>query len=282
MNAAENRSGPHRSGGKKAKQTTAAGVVIAVLIGGYTLLRPTINDATGWNLPALPANEVSREQVADRSSTAPVDSPKASSAKPKQSDSVSQSKASADHSQKSKPDDASTKTGRTEPIRKDSPGPLASKMTRGDPASSSKTNSTASRDADAEQSDLKYGLLREISPDRYLSPAGVLYTPGSAEGHRLEHLRRHTKDQPNRSGKHGVFDGDMPGALATIDKAYEKAQANQRTTKEVDGNRTIYTVDMGKRVGYVGGRDGRQRRNPMARRVRLVMEGNRLITAFPL
>jgi hypothetical protein len=74
----------------------------------------------------------------------------------------------------------------------------------------------------------------------------------------------------------------MEGALKSIEKAYEKAKAGQRTTKQVDGNRTIYTVDMGKRVGFVGGREGNQKRTPMARRIRMVLEGNRVITAFPL
>lgn len=144
--------------------------------------------------------------------------------------------------------------------------------------------SSPSTDPAASQADdeLLYGRLREISPDRYVSISGLLYTPGSAEGHRLEHLRRHTRDQPGRAGSHGVFDGDMSDAIETVDLAYERAKKGQRTTKSTDQGRTIYTVDMGKRVGYVGGRTGNQRRKPMARRVRLVLEGNRLITAYPL
>ncbi|EMB13535.1 hypothetical protein [Rhodopirellula europaea] len=265
MNASESRSGAHRPSGKKGKKTTVAGIVLAVVVGGYTLLRPSINEATGWNLPALPGKQVAKDSVADNSPS-PVSEKKSSSRSvPKQTESAKPLTPRVESPTRSERDESAQ-----------SPGPLASKMTRGDPQSGTSAVSNA------DKSDLEYGLLREISPDRFLSPAGVLYTPGSAEGHRLEHLRRHTEDQPNRSGKHGVFDGDMEGALVTIDKAYEKAQANQRTTKEVDGKRTIYTVDMGKRVGFVGGRDGQRSRNPMARRVRLVLEGNRLITAFPL
>ncbi len=130
--------------------------------------------------------------------------------------------------------------------------------------------------------ELVFGLLRRLGNDRYMSPEGLLYTPGSAEGHRIEHLRRHVADQPSRPGSHGVFDGDLPGALATIDLAYQKAKAGSRTTKQTDQGRTIYTVDMGKRVGFIGGRDGDRRRNPMARRVRLVLEGTRVITAYPM
>jgi len=128
---------------------------------------------------------------------------------------------------------------------------------------------------------LKYGLLREIGRERFMSPAGLIYTPGSREGHRLKHLERHTVDDPDRPGPHGVFDGGMEKALQTIDNAYERAKKNQRTTKKEDRGRTVYTVDMGGRVGYVGGRDGNRRRKPAARRVQLVLEDNRMITAYP-
>lgn len=136
--------------------------------------------------------------------------------------------------------------------------------------------------SDRSDSELQYGLLREVSRDRFLSPAGLLYTPGSAEGHRLKHLRRHVEDDPNRPGRHGVFDGGMEGALVTIDRAYERAKKNQKTTTTQDDGRTIFTVDMGGRVGYVGGRDGNRQRRPMARRVRMVLDGNRVITAYPM
>ncbi len=147
------------------------------------------------------------------------------------------------------------------------------------------STSGVSPQADSEQTadtELLYGLLREVSKDRYISPAGLQYTPGSAEGHRLEHLRRHTKDDPSRPGSHGVFDGDMEGALETIDRAYLKAKQGTRTTKSVDEGRTIYTVDLGGRVGFVGGRDGGRKHNPMARRVRIVLEDTRVITAYPM
>lgn len=208
---------------RKKTKTTVAGLVIAILIGGYTVFRPAINQATGWNLPAISQDET---KVADRLSPS--------------------------ESEPAPPPTAEEADRRTE-----------DSSPRSDPS-------------------LKYGLLQEIGPDRYLSPAGLLYTPGSAEGHRLEHLKRHTADQPGRPGKHGVFDGGIEGALTTIEKAYEKAKVKQRTTTQVDGSRTIYTVDMGKRIGYVGGREGNQKSKPMARRIRLVLEGNRVITAFPL
>jgi hypothetical protein len=129
---------------------------------------------------------------------------------------------------------------------------------------------------------LLHGILSDQGNDRFLSPEGLLYVRGSQEGHRLKHLERHTVDVPDRPGSHGVFDGGMSGALATIDKAYRKAKAGANTSKKEEDGRTILTVDMGSRVGYIGGSDGRRRKNPMARRVRLVLEQNRVITAYPM
>lgn len=118
--------------------------------------------------------------------------------------------------------------------------------------------------------------------ERYRSPAGLLYTRGSAEGHRLKHLERHVTDSPNRPGPHGVFDGGLDGALAIVDEAYRRALAGQDTLRQDDDGRTVYTVQMGRRVGMVGGAEGQRRNHPAARRVRLVLEQDRLITAFPL
>jgi hypothetical protein len=133
------------------------------------------------------------------------------------------------------------------------------------------------------ESELRFGLLREESPNRFLSPAGLLYTPGSEEGHRLDHLARHLSDQPERPGAHGVFDGEMEGALLSIDEAYEMAKAKKSGVQtEENGTRTIYTVNMGRRIGFVGGREGNRRNRPMSRRLRLVVEGNQVITAFPI
>lgn len=164
----------------------------------------------------------------------------------------------------------------------------------GDPAASAATtpSRTADRQVPATQAGESpettagdqrlFGILQPLGRDRYRSPAGLLYTPGSAEGHRLKHLQRHVVDDPDRPGPHGVFDGGMEGALQTIDRAFARAEQGRGATRQEDQGRTIYTVDLGGRVGFVGGREGRRKRHPSARRVRLVLEGNRVITAYPL
>lgn len=281
-----------RSGKKK---TTVAGLAFAVLIGGYTMFRPAINQATGWNLPAIsnrdgrPNQDVPVAQRAEKFSDRTAS--ERSQSKSAEVFTTTQGTAKAASSEtklspaKPAPEQSgATKAGATTTASK--PGPLASRMSPSKSASSTSGKSAETKPAAAStpeaDASLKYGLLQEISRDRFMSPEGLLYTPGSAEGHRLEHLKRHTVDQPTRPGKHGVFDGGMEGALRSIEKAYQKAKAGQRTSKEVDGNRTVYTVDMGKRIGFIGGRDGNQKRKPMARRLRMVLEGNRVITAFPL
>ena len=240
------RSGPSRSGLGRPRRT-AAGIAVAVLAALYTFAAPYIEQRTGWDLPSLPVSGAdSNDRVA------------------------AETEPSTSTAQRQKPTTAAAKEAPA--TAKRSPGP--------------KVVATPTAEASDESSvvveDLLYERLRDLGNERYLSTAGVLYTRGSAEGHRLEHLRRHTADQPSRPGKHGVFDGEMPGAIKTIDLAYEKAQAGQRTSVQKDRDRTVYTVDMGRRVGYIGGREGNRRRKPMARRVRMVMEGNRLITAYPL
>jgi hypothetical protein len=131
-------------------------------------------------------------------------------------------------------------------------------------------------------SDLKYGLLREVSRDRFLSPAGLMYTPGSQEGHRLKHIERHLTDMPSRPGSHGVFEGDMASVLKLIDQAFEKIKTNDGDVSSSDEDgRMVYEVNMKSRIGYVGGQTGSQRQKPGANKIRLVVDGNRVITAFP-
>jgi hypothetical protein len=258
-----------------------------VLVGGYSLVAPKIRDTTGLPLPTLTAGvdgAVQLVQEPDKKDTLKDSSQANKIALPnKSTESIAVSKPT---------------PSKTMPTSK---GPLADRMksagTPGSPRADSKPAASRTPPAkapvnarpqdrgssvDDTDSDLLHGRLREVGPDRYMSVSGLLYTPGSAEGHRLEHVKRHTKDQPNRPGNHGVFDGDMEGAIKTIDMAYERALKKIKTTVSQEEGRTVYTVDMEGRIGYAGGREGNRKNKPMARRVRLVLDGNRVITAFPL
>ena len=56
--------------------------------------------------------------------------------------------------------------------------------------------------------------LREVRRGVFESPAGLLYLPGSEEGHRIDHVLQHLEDNP-RKKLHGVFEGDRNRWLAT-------------------------------------------------------------------
>ena len=123
--------------------------------------------------------------------------------------------------------------------------------------------------------------LTQIEGDRYRSPAGLIYGPGSRHGHRLQHVLAHGQDDPKRDGPHGVFnDGDKESIVALIDEAY--LAAGQRGESRSERNRQVLTVDMGRTVGYVGGQAGKRDGFPDCNHVRIVLEGMKVITAYPL
>ncbi len=162
----------------------------------------------------------------------------------------------------------------------DEPSATAKSSTTTAPTSPQSTGTTASQPAVETVED----FLTESAPgtEDYLSPGGLRYTRGSEEGHRLKHVARHLEDQPTRPGKHGVFDGDLLQVLRLLDEAFERSQRGDRGTRQtMQDQRTVHEVTFDQVIGYVGGRDGERNRNPPAKRVRLVVEGNRVITAFP-
>lgn len=126
--------------------------------------------------------------------------------------------------------------------------------------------------------------LKKLSKNRYQSPAGLVYAPGSDEGHRLKHIERHLTDITNRPGSHGVFQGSMIDFLKAIDQAYVRASKREKGTsmKEDDGA-TVYEASFNSPIGYLGGEAGKRQKNPKLNRMRLVIRDNNLvITAFPI
>ncbi|WP_146397726.1 hypothetical protein [Pseudobythopirellula maris] len=127
------------------------------------------------------------------------------------------------------------------------------------------------------------GIFSDEGRGVFESPAGLRYTRGSAHGHRLQHVMAHARDDPQRPGQHGVFASDDPAAVfGLIDEAYELALTGERTENQQEGPRTTYTVDMNRRIGSIGGQSGGRRNHPAARHLRLVVQGDRLITAYPV
>lgn len=124
---------------------------------------------------------------------------------------------------------------------------------------------------------------KKVDRSTYTSPQGLVYTMGPNQEHRLEHLFRHAEDQPDRPGRHGVFDGSPDEILQRLDQAYKLVKfKSSDVRREPDGQRTAYTINMKKRVGYIGGQTGQRQDHPVARKIKLVLEGVRVITAYPL
>ena len=127
-----------------------------------------------------------------------------------------------------------------------------------------------------------YGSLEEVRPDVWRSPAGLLYEPGSAEGHRLKHLARHLKDDRSRP-IHGVFLESMAEVLEQIDQAYRWSQEqDSRATIRQERGRTVIVARFDSPIGYVGGERGEDDDHPQVRRLQLILEDRKVITAYPV
>lgn len=126
-------------------------------------------------------------------------------------------------------------------------------------------------------------VLTDLGRGAYRSEGGLRYTRGSQQGHRLAHVMYHAADVPDRVGQHGVFDSDDPiEVVRLIDEAYGIAQTGKDTKSDPAGNRIAYTINLRRRIGYIGGQSGNRRGKPAARHLKLVLEGDRVITAFPI
>ena len=222
------------------------GMLVALVL--YFFLQPKLNAWFGWNLPSIAAM-AGNETPAKPASSKPA-SPKA--AQPELASTKS-----------AQPKSAQPKTASTKPSAEPTKSPVTAKT--------------------QQQDDSKYRILKPLGRDRYESPAGLIYAPGSEEGHRLSHIARHLEDQPDRPGSHGVFDGDMAAFLVAIDDAYKRARGHAKGTKSrLEDGMTVYEAPFDQTIGYLGGTEGARKKNPKLKKLRLVLRDRNLITAFPI
>jgi hypothetical protein len=227
------------------------GMLVALVL--YFFLQPKLNAWFGWNLPSIAA-------MAGNETPAKPASPKSASTKPAQPKAPQPELASAKPAQ---PKPAQPKAPSTKPSAEPTKSPATAKT--------------------QQQEDSKYRILKPLGRDRYESPAGLIYAPGSEEGHRLSHIARHLEDQPDRPGSHGVFDGDMAAFLVAIDDAYKRARGHAKGTKSrLEDGMTVYEAPFDQTIGYLGGTEGARKKNPKLKKLRLVLRDRNLITAFPI
>ena len=251
--------------------TKWAVVVIGVLI-AYVVLQPRLNQWFGWSLPSV-ASIVGDEKAVAKKAPHKNDAVRKSTRdQPTKSGLVENREAAESNEQiDQEPTQTLESTG-------------AARRQSDDNRQSTTTKSTSKSKQDSEEDDSAplYGFLTEIGPKRYESPAGLVYGPGSEEGHRLKHIARHLEDQPDRPGSHGVFKGEMKSFLVSIDDAYLRAKKGAKgTTKTEDDGSLVYEVTFEKAIGFIGGEAGGRRKNPPTKKIRLVVRGDNVITAFP-
>jgi hypothetical protein len=235
-------------------------IVLVALLIGYVLLQPKLNQWLGWNLPSV-ASLVGDEKPTTKKESKPtkeVDSTE--KATEKTTEKISDKKSEA--SQTSTTQSTATKT---------------------EGKSTKTTNRTNEPGPEDSAEDKVHGILQDLGRNRFESPEGLIYGPGSEEGHRLKHIERHLEDQPSRPGPHGVFDGEMKEFLIAIDRAF--AMANKGTkgsSKKEDEGAVVYEATFEKPIGFLGGTDGKRRKNPALKKMRVVVRGKSVITAFPV
>ena len=124
--------------------------------------------------------------------------------------------------------------------------------------------------------------LTEIGKNKFESPAGLVYTMGPRGEHRIDHVLRHGQDMPDRP-VHSVFSGDRDTILSVIDEGFRLVESQpQRVKSNREDNRTEYTIDMRKQIGFEGGRKGKRQGFPALKRLKLVLQNQtNVVTAYP-
>lgn len=243
------------------QRSIATTLVLVALVVGYTLLQPRLEEWSGTDLPSLVESP-----VAERDNESPVSSGNIRS------------------TPEVDPSDETAGEDRGEPAEVSFP-PMEAGGTSSWPSgqqSGSQTSTETPTSRNSEQT-RRLGELRDIGGKVFKSTAGLYYRPGSQEGHRINHILRHHEDDLDRP-VHGVFDGDRNEVFAVIDEAYLYTfdHGPPRVTTEKEDGRTIYRVDLERRIGYVGGQSGRRQGHPPARHVQLILDGANVITAYPV
>jgi len=107
-------------------------------------------------------------------------------------------------------------------------------------------------------------------------------------GNYVRHVMEHASDAPKGKARHGVFDEGRRGVLKVIDEAWLSKNADYskvvaHTSYDVGGvPYENYTIDLGRRIGWLGGNMGNSTGNPACNKLFLIVKnGNEVVTAYP-
>ena len=169
-----------------------------------------------------------------------------------------------------------TKTGRRDQTKSNAANPNQGKSNSGRQTGTAKPKS--------ENAESEPYLTPTGKKNRLRSPAGLIYGESRGE-HRVDHVMRHAKDDPSRR-LHSVFEGDKKKILKVIDEAYRliesKSNRVQKTPDKKLDFRAKYTVDMKRKIGYLGGQIGKRQNYPPRSKLSLVLDnGKFMVTAYP-
>ena len=126
--------------------------------------------------------------------------------------------------------------------------------------------------------------MKRVAENVWQSAQGLTYGP-TQEEHRVAHVLNHTADIATEKN-FGVFTMNNNQIFNTIDEAWMHIQAVDSHLvgfQDVAYNNTVaYIVDMGHTIGYVGGVAGTNLGFPVTSYINVVLEGTRVITAYPI
>ncbi len=128
----------------------------------------------------------------------------------------------------------------------------------------------------------KSGHLIPTGKDGWKTRGGLAIRGRDPKGiTRLEHIMRHTADIPKRK-THGVFTLSKEKIMELLDETWQKIRSGELRGQE-RGGRVAYTYKTGKEIGYLGGRQGKERGHPKIYSVRIVLVKStpEVITFFP-
>lgn len=262
-------------------------IMIAAIVVVYLMVQPTLNAQFGLKLPGLfsgrttdPAMTVAGNDATGRDATG-RDATGSNETETAPSTAVAMGELVLKPSAPTQREQTSTK-----------PGSTASNSTvqRSERSSTAKAHANSAKPAtenssktESTQAEPPLGKLTQVGPKVFETTAGLRYGPGSVDGHRLLHVMEHAKDRPDKP-VHGVFEGDEFKVRAMIDEAYLIADLRgpPQAKKNTEGQRTIWKVDMKRKVGYLGGQVGKRKGRPPLTGIQLVLEGQNVITAYPI